>query len=39
MVIEIIEKHGGFIELKSTQDQGSVFAIRWQNELQIAGRN
>ncbi|MDP9813991.1 signal transduction histidine kinase [Rhizobium tibeticum] len=39
MVNEIIEKHGGFIELKSSPDQGSVFAIRWRNALQIAARN
>ncbi|MDQ0137594.1 signal transduction histidine kinase [Neorhizobium galegae] len=39
MVNEIIAKHGGFIEIKSSPGQGSVFAIRWQNALQIAGRN
>ncbi|WP_286157247.1 HAMP domain-containing sensor histidine kinase [Sinorhizobium sp. RAC02] len=35
MVNEIIEKHGGFIDLRSTPCQGSVFAIRWHHALRI----
>jgi signal transduction histidine kinase len=38
MVNEIIEKHGGFIELKSSPGQGSVFVIRWRNALRIERR-
>jgi len=39
MANQIVAKHGGFIGIKSSPGQGSVFAIRWQNALQIAGRN
>lgn len=38
MVSEIIEKHGGLIELRSSPGQGSVFAIRWRNALRIERR-
>ncbi len=35
MVNEIIERHGGFIELRSSPGQGSVFVIRWRNALRL----
>ncbi|MDP9838764.1 signal transduction histidine kinase [Neorhizobium huautlense] len=35
MVNEIIGKHGGFIELRSSPGQGSVFIIRWRNALRV----
>lgn len=38
MVSEIIEKHGGVIELGSSPGHGSVFAIRWRNALRIEKR-
>jgi signal transduction histidine kinase len=30
MVNEVIERHGGFIELQSSPGEGSVFAICWR---------